>query len=261
MSEPAASLPMYDLPEVRGAAAALWTGIARRLRRAGVTEVPDELVHDRPAAELWADPGLLFSQCCGADLALPHGQALQPLATPRYQAPGCSGPRYSSVIVVGERSPACALEDLRAARCVINEAHSRSGAAALWALVAPLGGRGFFREVRLSGAHVESLALVAGGEVELAAIDCITHALLARHRPRALSGTRPLCHSPAALAPPFVTRADAAPELVAGLREALQGALEDPELAAARDDLLLAGIEIQPAAAYLDLAAAASDRV
>jgi ABC-type phosphate/phosphonate transport system substrate-binding protein len=254
-----ASLPMYDLPEVRGAGAALWAGIAQRLRRDGVAEVPDALVHDRAVAELWADPDLLFSQCCGADLALPHGQNLQPLATPFYRAPGCTGPRYSSLIVVSERSPARALEDLRGARCVINEAHSRSGATALWALVAPLGGRGFFREVVLSGAHVESLALVAGGEVDVAAIDCITHALLARHRAAALAGTRPLCHSPAALAPPFVTRANASPELVAQLRAALQGALEDPDLAAARDDLLLAGIEIQPAAAYLDLAAAASD--
>jgi ABC-type phosphate/phosphonate transport system substrate-binding protein len=254
-----ASLPMYDLPEVHGAAGALWSGIAGRLRRAGVPDVPETLVHGRPVSLLWSDPDLLFSQCCGADLALPHGQALQPLATPCYRAPGCSGARYSSVIVVGERSPARAIEDLREATCVINEAHSRSGAAALWALVAPLGGRGFFREVRLSGAHVESLALVASGEAEVAAVDCITHALLARHRPRALAGTRLLGHSPPALAPPFVTRADAGPELAAQLREALQGAMDDPDLAPARDDLLLAGIEIQPAAAYLDLAAAAID--
>jgi ABC-type phosphate/phosphonate transport system substrate-binding protein len=164
------------------------------------------------------------------------------------------------VILVSERSPARELEELRDGRCVINEAHSRSGAAALWALVAPLGGRGFFREVLVSGAHLESVAMVARGEAELAAIDCITYGLLARHRPAALTGTRPLCHSPAALAPPFVTRADAGGELVARLRAALQGALDDPDLAAARDDLLLAGIELQPAAAYLDLAAAACDR-
>ncbi len=92
--------------------------------------------------------------------------------------------------------------------------------------------------------------MVADGAADVAAIDCVTHALLARHRPRALAGTRMLCRTAAAPAPPFVTRAGAAPELVARLRAALQAAIEDPALAGARADLLLDGIEVLPPRAY-----------
>ena len=61
---------------------------------------------------------------------------------------------------------------------------------ALRALIAPHAASGrFFAEVRVSGAHSASLAMVARGEADVAAIDCVVHALLARHRPGALHGT------------------------------------------------------------------------
>jgi hypothetical protein len=63
-----ASLPMYDLPELRPALDAFWTGIARHLRRQGVPEAPGALTQDHPGDALWSAPDLLFSQCCGADL-------------------------------------------------------------------------------------------------------------------------------------------------------------------------------------------------
>jgi ABC-type phosphate/phosphonate transport system substrate-binding protein len=122
---------------------------------------------------------------------------------------------------------------------------------ALRALIAPLskGGR-FFARVAVSGAHSASLAMVARGAADVAAIDCVVHALFARHRPAALHGTRPLCRTASAPAPPFVTSAGAGDEAVARLRAALARTFDDPSLAAARDDLLLGGIEILPRAAY-----------
>jgi hypothetical protein len=251
----AASLPMYDLPEVRAAHAALWVGIARHLRRAGVPEVPAALDAGAGSA-LWSRPDLLLSQCCGYHLVHGYGAMLRPLATPCYRAPGCAGARYASIVVVGEDSPARSLEDLRSGVCAINGRDSHSGMNALRALIAPLSRDGrFFAAVRISGAHRESLALVVRGEADVAAIDGVIYALLARHRPAALAGTRPFGQTASAPAPPFVTAAGTSDDLAARLRAGLRGAVADPALAAARDDLLLAGIEILPPAAYRRIAA------
>ena len=250
------SLPMYDLPELRPALAALWAGLARHLVREGVADVPVALACEEPAAAVWRRSDLLLSQCCGYDLVGAHAGALRPLATPRYAAPGCAGARYRSIVVVAEESPARGLEDLRGGMCAINGWSSHSGMSALRALIAPLARQGrFFRAIRVSGAHALSLAMVARGEADVAAIDCVVHALLARHRPAALSGTRPLAETADAPAPPLVTRAGARPDLLARLRAALLSTFEDPALAAARADLLLAGIELLPPAAYLRIRA------
>jgi ABC-type phosphate/phosphonate transport system substrate-binding protein len=248
---PVASLPMYDLPELRGAHAALWAGIAGHLQQAGVADVPAALSWDRAAGEVWADPALLLSQCCGADLTDAFAGALRVVATPRYRAPGCAGANYASLVVVAEGSDIRALVDLRGRVAAINHPESHSGMNALRALIAPLSRDGrLFSAVHVSGAHVASVAMVANGTADVAAIDAVTHALLARHRPAALAGTRVLCRTPRAPAPPYVTRADAGDDLVARLRAALGAALADPGLRAARTELLLDGIELLAPAAY-----------
>jgi len=249
-----ASLPMYDLVEVRHAHAALWAGMARHLRRQGVPDVPDALTFGRPVAELWSDRALLFSQCCGADLVGSCAGTLVPVATPRYRAPGCSGAGYASIVVVAEASRAKSIGDLRGAIAAVNGPHSHSGMNALRALVAPLcRGARFFAQVVPTGAHVASLAMVARGEADVAAIDCIVHALLTRHRPQALAGTRVLCRTARAPAPPYVTRARADADLIERLRFALRAAVDDPGLAPAREALLLRGIEVLPVSAYDEL--------
>jgi ABC-type phosphate/phosphonate transport system substrate-binding protein len=244
-----AGLPMYELPELRPALDAFWGGIARHLRREGVTDAPAALAPDQPSGALWSAPDLLFSQCCGADLMGACAGVLRPVATPCYLAPGCRGPDYASVVVVAEDAGVSSLEDLRGKVAAINDLHSHSGMNALRALIAPQSRASrFFAAVRVSGAHAASLAMVARREADVAAIDCVTYALLARHRPGALAGTRPFCETAKAPAPPFVTRA--AEDLIERLRAALRAACEDPGLAAARDDLLLAGIEVLPPAVY-----------
>ncbi|HYZ25348.1 MAG TPA: PhnD/SsuA/transferrin family substrate-binding protein [Geminicoccaceae bacterium] len=252
----AASLPMYDLPEIRPAQAALWAGLARHIAREGVADVPAALACDQPIAALWSRPDLLLSQCCGYDLVHAFAGALRPLATPCHGVPGCAGPSYSSIVVVAEDSQARSLDDLRGGVCAINSRHSHSGMNALRALIAPLsrGGR-FFRAVRVSGAHSASIGMVARGEADVAAIDCVVHALLARHRPAALERTRPLARTPSAVAPPFVTPARAGDDRARRLRAALVRAFDDPALAAAREDLLLAGIEIVPISVYVRIKA------
>jgi ABC-type phosphate/phosphonate transport system substrate-binding protein len=147
--------------------------------------------------------------------------------------------------------PATGIADLRGAHCAVNGLESQSGYNALRALIAPYARDGrFFGKVTVTGAHAESIARVASGEIDVAAVDCVTHALLARHRPAALAGTRVLCRTASAPGLPYVTGGAADDDRVRRLREGLRAALEDPELADARETLMLAGIAELPLSAY-----------
>ncbi len=239
-----ASMPMYDMPEVRGALDSLWRGFAANAHREGLGEVPRELVHGRDLARLWNDPDLWFSQCCGYDLVNGYADRLVPIATPRYGAPECDGCDYASVIVVGEDSAATDVLEMRGAVCVINGPDSHSGMNALRALIAPVSeGARFFSQVKVSGTHADSLDMIQRGEAEVAAIDCVTFALLGRYRPEALSGIRKLGRTHPAPGIPYVTRATLAEDTIARIRAAVFRSFADPGLATVRQALLLEGVQ------------------
>lgn len=238
-----ASLGMYDLPEARQATDAWWAGIARALRKAGVADVPERLSRcDEPQTH-WSDPTLLLSQSCGYPLTHAYADTLRPVGTPCYAAPGCVGPDYASVIVVARDNSATAVCELRGGVAAFNRADSHSGYNALRALVAPLaGGRRFFSSVIATGSHERSIAAVASGRADVAAIDCVSMALLKRYRPAGVQGIKDLCLTTAAPGLPFVTRAQASDDLVRRLQAALSAAMADPDLKACREALLLEDI-------------------
>ena len=246
-----ASLPMYDLPELRAATDAWWAGLARALRAAGLETVPDALTRQDDHEALWREPELLFSQTCGYPLTHAYRDALRTVATPVYDAPGCEGCRYSSVIVVRAEDPAADLAAMKGKCVAVNSRTSHSGCNALRRSLAPLAaGRAFFSEVVMSGGHGASLQAVAEGRADVAAVDCVTYALIARHRPNAVAGLRVLAFTEPAPGLPYVTAAGAFEALCDRLRAGLSEAMRDPTLAEARAALLIAGIEVLPPEAY-----------
>ena len=95
-----ATLPMYDLPGLRAATDAWWTGLAGHLRMHGIEDVPDELTRQEARRDqLWRSPDLLLSQTCGYPLVHALGGLVRLIATPRHFAPGCTGALYRSLIV------------------------------------------------------------------------------------------------------------------------------------------------------------------
>jgi ABC-type phosphate/phosphonate transport system substrate-binding protein len=250
-----ASLGMYDLPEARGATTAWWQGLARAFRAEGIADAPEQLTANPEYPAHWLRPDLLFGQTCGYPLTHALAGKVRLVATPRYAARGCSGSSYCSLLIVAEDSAAATLEDLRGARLAFNGPESQSGYNVLRAMVAPLarpgtqGGR-FFGATIETGGHRASIAAIGAGRADICAVDCVTHAMLARHAPAALAGTRVLGETPSAPGLPFVTAGAASDELVARLQAGLARALADPTLAAARDDLLIAGAEVVPLGAY-----------
>lgn len=246
-----AALGMYDLPEIRPATEAWWATIARCLRAEGVAGVPAGLDRSRPMTAVWRDPALLLTQTCGYPLTHGFADALSALAVPSYTAAGCAAGSYRSAFVVRSDDPATGLADLRGRRVAANEPGSQSGCNALKAAVAPLaGGARFFASVTWSGAHRASLAAVRGGTADVAAIDAVTLALIARHAAPEVDGVRVLAWSAAAPALPYATRRSIAPDLRQRLTAGLLAAAVDPDAAGARAELLLAGMAATDDGAY-----------
>ena len=255
MTTLAASFPMYELPQTRAPLDVLWKHVARRLRQAGVAGVPAVLRHGEECRRLWADPDLLLSQSCGADVVNRYAGKLVPVATPRYNAPGCQGCYYSSVVLVAGDSTATRAEHLRGSVCVVNSLESHSGANALRALVAPESRKGrFFSRVRTSGSHAGSIAALVQRRADVAAIDCVTYALLDRYRPSCLAGTRRLCYTARAPGIPFVTRAGSTEHVVRQLQHALVDSFEEDEVRAAGEAVFIEGVEVLPPATYGQIA-------
>lgn len=235
---------MYDFPEVRAATDAWWRGIAAALRGAGIEAVPATL--NRGADhELWHSPELLLSQTCGYPLTHALAGVVELVATPTYAAGGCSGADYCSLVVIAEDNPATELADTRGAVCVISRRDSHSGYNALRAALAPLAGKdGYFSQVLESGGHAASIALVAAGKADVCAVDCVTHALLARYQPHALAGTRVMATTERAPGLPYVTRAGVADDYLRRMRDGLSEAFANPHLGDVREALLLTGMQV-----------------
>jgi len=242
---------MYDPPELHATVDAWWSGLARAFRAEGVADVPNELDRSLSLDALWGAPNLLFTQTCGYPLTGAWASRLKYLATPRYAAPGCEGSSYCSWIVVAADSPARCAEDLRGARCSINGRISHSGYNALRALVAPLARDGrFFGSVSVSGGHSESLAELGRGDVDVAAIDCVSYALFRLCRPDAIEATRIIGRTTQAPGLPFAVPIDASADLCRQLRAGLMRAFHDPDLRTLRAELLIVGLDFLPAGAY-----------
>jgi ABC-type phosphate/phosphonate transport system substrate-binding protein len=242
---------MYDLPELATASAGWWTGLRRHFEAQGVDGLPETLTPDVHPIRQWDDAAPIFSQTCGYPLTHALAGKVRLLATPRYAAAGCAGPTYVSWVIVRRDDPARSLADLRGRRAAFNGRDSQSGYNVLRALAAPLAADGrFFGSATESGAHRKSLALVASGQADLATIDCVTFALVARAAPQEVAGVRVLCASAAAPALPYVTAASADDATVRRLQAGLLAACADPALADIRRALLIEGCEILPLASY-----------
>jgi ABC-type phosphate/phosphonate transport system substrate-binding protein len=244
-------LPMYDFPELVAATEAWWQGLRRHFSRAGIADMIEPLRQPVDLAAHWLAPDLLFTQTCGYPLTHILSGKVQLVATPCYEAAGCEGPSYRSVVIVREDSRIAELADLRGKRVTYNGSDSQSGYNTLRDLVFPLAEQGrLFGEAIESGAHRQSLAYVRTGKADVAAIDCVSLALLERIAPAELQGIRKLCLTAPAPSLPYITSLATSAETMRRLRDGLRAAIDDPQLKAVRDGLLLADIAVLPLTAY-----------
>ena len=257
-----ASLPMYDLPEVREATDGLWRSLAARLRRRGI-DAPATLTRgDADAA--WSDPNLLLSQTCGYPLVTGLARHVAVVATPSYIAPGCQGAFHRAAVIVRAGSAARSLADLQGRICAVNAPTSNTGMNLLRAAIADVaGGRRFFGGVIQTGSHLASIQHIAEGGADVASVDVVTLALLQRHRPDLTRAVRILAWTEVSPSLPLITSRKWGADILAALRLGLADVAADPALRMVRETLLLDGFAQLPQAGYgaiLTLANSAIDK-
>lgn len=243
MSRPAlfAALPMYDFPETASANDALWAAMAARLRAAGI-EAPTRLTRGEDLESQWRDPRLIFGQTCGYPYVKELRGRVALIATPHYSFPGCEAATHRSFIVRRRDDKRRDLSEFRGAHAAINGWTSNSGMNLFRAAIAPVAaGEPFFREVVVTGSHRASLAAVADGRADIAAIDCVTFALVGRADPEVVARVAIVGETPASPGLPFIASARLPAATIAAVREALHAALNDPSLGGARAALGIIG--------------------
>ena len=239
------ALPMYALhpPATRALMQAVVTLLAQHDTEAQPVWPDDLLVH-------WRDDRLLLSQTCGYPLVsqLP---AVQLVGTFHYQAAGCSGRDYRSWLVARDKQ--ATLADFNGQRAVANSTDSQSGYNALRFVAARQGVS--FSQLLLSGGHRQSLAALRDSQADIAAIDCVSWALLARYAPDELRGLHIIGETPAAPGLPLITAASTSAARLATLRTALHQLVSDPAWRGVCNDNLISGFSTVQRDDYQDVLA------
>lgn len=239
MAEPKALLPMYALPEMAAANAAFWAAV-----RQEVPGLPEHLSPAPPHLPAAIEPATIFSQMCGYPLKTIFGGQFFLLGTPLYDFPGCTAgpdgmPTHRSFIITANTAPFASIADLRNRIFAVNGYDSNSGMNLPRRMFAEIaGGSKFFSSVIVTGGHLASMAAVAGGAADAAAIDCVTYGFCALFRPELTARLRILTETPASPAIPFISSSTTSAETVA----ALSRALTSPALGAARAGLRIIAI-------------------
>jgi ABC-type phosphate/phosphonate transport system substrate-binding protein len=231
-----ALLPMYALPEMAAVNEGFWAALRKDVK---LPDLPERLSPAPAGLPASIAAETVFSQMCGYPLKRLYANQFIILGTPLYDLPGCGTrsdgmPMHCSLVVVAREAGYGKPGDLRGARFAVNGFDSNSGMNLPRRLFADIaGGAPFFSAVTVTGSHVASMAAVAAGAADAAAIDCVTFGFCALYRPEAVAGLRILARTPASPAIPFITSSATPPATVARLMQALAG----PALAAALSGL------------------------
>jgi ABC-type phosphate/phosphonate transport system substrate-binding protein len=251
---PVASLPMYNLPEMRPVNARFWEALRRLLVEAGLDEVPETLHFDRLPVPERIGPEVLFSQVCGYPLeTIFSGQAVR-LGTACYDAAGCDGALHCGLFIVPAGSKAGELRDLRGSTFLLNHRHSNSGMNLPRRAPADIAdGHPFFARVIETGSHPGNLDRIARAEADATVVDCVTFAFWSHYRPDAARQVRVLARTPPSPAIPFVTSTATPAATVDVLQAALRELAHNPRYTKARRGLLVTDIIDVPDNAYRGL--------
>lgn len=243
------SLPMYGIQpqDVQP----FWQRLSQQLRYYGVAGVSEQLAWPSDLLQHWQDPNVLLSQTCGFPLVTLLQHQVQLVGAFSYQSPYCSGEYYRSLVVVREDEAGLQLADFRGKIVAYNSTDSQSGYNALRALIAPLAVNGrFFSHGIASGGHYRSIDMIKQHHADIAAIDCVSFALLQRANPTAVAGLKIIAQTEAAPGLPLITSLSTSKEQLLLIRQAISATINSPAAISAKDLLLIKGFSVLPWSAY-----------
>lgn len=193
----------------------------------------------------WQRTDLLLSQTCGYPLmtTLPDVQVVGAFL---YSAPGCEGANYRSWLVVREEDQG-ELEQFRGRVLAFNSLDSQSGYNSIMQMI---GSPAFFSRTVASGGHRSSVALLRRGEADIAAIDCISWALLLRDFPQELTGLKIIGQTASVPGLPLITSAQTPAATIEALRQGLRQTVADPANHTLLSALMITDFTVLPRKAW-----------
>lgn len=238
-----AALAMYPFVPLVGSWDLLYATVAGE-----VVGAPTELRWDLEPRDTWLSPQLALGQTCGWPLVTFLRGRVRTIGAFVHRVDGVSSHLYRSVIV-GQRQ--MALEDFWGSRAAVNSDDSLSGYISLLAAL-PGANATWPGEVLWTGAHIASLEAVRNGDADVASIDGMTWAYLARDAPNLVEGLVVVGQGPTVPTLPLIAPERASDELVAEWRTAFAQAVRNPALAEALDVLMIDGFVAMDLADYDD---------
>jgi phosphonate transport system substrate-binding protein len=182
---------------------------------------------------------------------------VEPIAAPILRGERFGGrPIYFSDVIVHRASRLQSFADLRGCSWAYNEPHSQSGyGVTRYHLVCRGETDGYFGRVAEAGWHEEALRLVAGNEVDAAAIDCHVLAVALRARPELAARVRIIDTLGPSTIQPVVASRGLPQRLRTDLRAFLLDLANDPVARPHLDRALVQGFEAVNDVSYDDIRA------
>ncbi len=159
-----ASLPMYARPSNRAAHDAFWALIRDGLRARQIA-APDGLDHDIDYQDGWQRPDLVLGHICNLPYRARFRGKVTLIGASDYGLPGCAPGYYNSVLIA--RRPGKPRDFAERFACNDLLSNSGYGVPQQWAVA-----KGFtLNAMQITGSHRASIAAVAEGIADMAAID------------------------------------------------------------------------------------------
>lgn len=238
---------MYDLPFLKSAVDAFWAGLRPFFIDAGVSCVPWELSRPSKLESHWLDQNLVLSQTCLYPLGTMLRDRVTVLATPHYDAPDCEGACYRNLVLMHKdrERPVSGISSSDV--FAYNEEGSYSGYAAVSRMTASDGcsigsPRTFFKSLRSSGGHLNSMEMVADRVADLCSVDCVTYALSKLYAADMLEELVVIARGPLAPGLPLITRRSVLHGEIDALRLGLKTFSKAPKTEGLRRAILWQGI-------------------
>lgn len=228
-----ACLAMYPFEPLRPTWEDLWCAVHER-----ATWTPPTLTWPADVHDTWTDLHCAVTQACGWPVATSLRQLVTVVGAFEPRVDGAAGCRYRTVLVTA-RDEELQSFPARGATVAVNSDDSLSGWISL--LAATGAADGWPGTVVTTSSHLASLRAVRAGDAELASIDPLTWAYVARLDPDLIGALHQVGVGPLVPTLPVIVPRSTSPERVEDLRAAFVGAFADPTTKAARDGLLLDG--------------------
>ena len=242
MTSKIANLEMYNLNEIQIFNDTWWSQIQMHCANFDLNP-PIVLKKTFQLQDEGSSGNLFLGQTCGWPLTI-NQDAYKIIGIPKYACSGCMEEQYRSVIIKRkDLYTDSSFKQLKNRIVAVNSRTSCSGCLMLAATV----GKDIMKsaKIKYTGAHVKSIEAVSSGCADFASIDCVTFALLEKHRPDLLLNIKVIGFTFPCPSLPYVTSKHATSEFICNLQASIQRALDSTEPTAihARSQLLIRGMK------------------